>query len=203
VADKLRRKGPSRRPRPKWAHDWHPYEDYKTVHAGHLAHLTKGGEVTRDRLNFRETRAGHELVSVNITGRIECAAGVLIAVDKWLAVRRGKRGQYEVKGSSYSYHAWEKGAGATLVRYDTAHGIEGLHRHRIDPETRAETRDEVSLDDLPTLADFIVEPSDSQTLWRCGRAATISLARSGAQTGVIPARISLTRMQGVSTYAHH
>ena len=159
MAEQLSGKGAARQSRAKWAHDWHPYEDYKTVHAEHLHRLTDTGQVLRDRLSFREARAGKELRSVNIRGRIECASNVLVMVDKWLDVRRGRRGNYEVRGTSYSYHAWIRGRG-TLVRYDTAHGFQGLHRHLIDPETHVETRDEIALDDLPTLADFILEALD-------------------------------------------
>lgn len=44
-----------------------------------------------------------------------------------------------------------------IVRYDTAHGIDDLHRHRLDPDTLQEVRDNIALDDLPTLTGFIEE----------------------------------------------
>lgn len=93
------------RPRAQWQHDWHPYEDYKTVHTEHLKGLIASGKILHSGLSFIETAAGNELISVNIRGYVECAAGVVIMVDKWLDVRRGRNRRYEVQGSSYSYHA--------------------------------------------------------------------------------------------------
>ena len=156
-----RLQGPSKPPPApeKWAHDWHPYNDYLDVHVSHMRALIESGKVTRNRLSFVETRDDkrkQELLTVQVAGRIECAFDVLIVVDKWLEVRRGRHNRYEVRGHSYSYQAWLRNS-HELVRYDTSHGIERLHCHRLDPETKQTSITQIALEDLPTLTDFIEE----------------------------------------------
>ncbi len=125
-----------------------------------MAALIESGLVIRSGLSIIETRAarqGQELLKVSIAGRIWCAFRVLIVVDKWLDVRRGRQRRYEVKGYSYSYHAWVRNTSCTLIRYDTAHGIERLHCHRLNTMSGQMEYHEIELCDLPTLSDFIVE----------------------------------------------
>jgi hypothetical protein len=156
MAERLQRTGQAAKAK-KWKHDWHSYEDNKSVHHRHIERLVKEGKVLRDVLSFIETADGQKLVTVNIRGRIECAGDVLVFVDKWLDVRRGRKNRYEVKGYSYSYHAWLRNTSRTPLRYDTAHGFEGLHRHRFVPAEGREVAERISLDQLPTLTGFIEE----------------------------------------------
>ena len=141
-----------------WRHDWHPYDDYQVVHATYMTNLMHEGLVDEDRLSFREYREGRRLVQVNVEGRVRCKHGVIIEVDKWLDVRRTRRG-YEVMGSSYSYQAWFEGDGREILRYDSAHGMAGLHYHLFDSDGR-ERIVTISLAQLPTLDGFI-----RQALW--------------------------------------
>lgn len=68
--------------------------------------LEDQGIVLRDLLAFREIRDRRKVLRrVNLVGWIECADDVRIRVDKWLDVRRGARGRYEVRGRYYDYHA--------------------------------------------------------------------------------------------------
>lgn len=122
-----------------------------------MAGLAAEGKVLHYGLSTVETRRRRELVSVNIKGRLECAFDVLVLVDKWLEVRRGAQRHYEVKGYSYSYHAWRRGTGTTLIRYDSSHGLDRLHRHSLSLATLQEIQEPISLGDLPTLTDFIEE----------------------------------------------
>ena len=122
-----------------WSHTWHSYDDYLNVHYRHISALANSGKVLRDGLSIIETRDGKELLAVNIRGHIECASDVLIFVDKWLEARRNQHGHYEVQGYSYSYHAWIRNSETTLLRYDTAHGLDGLHCHRLDTKTYEES----------------------------------------------------------------
>ena len=120
--------------------------------------LVKTGAVLRDRLSFIETVDGKELIQVRVVGRIECRDGVLIYVDKYLDVRRGKQRRYEVKGARYSYQAWFSDSEEAIIRYDTAHGgLEGVHCHRRNPSTRRLVRRDIKLKQLPTLSDFVEE----------------------------------------------
>jgi hypothetical protein len=161
MAEQLQGPGQAGKPH-EWRHDWHPYEDYLSVHAEHMSALAKEGVVLRDGLTFTETRDHKELVAVQIRGYIECAGNLLVFVDKWLDVRRGKQRRYEVRGTSYSYHAWVRGSGATLLRYDSAHGLDQLHRHRLIADG-SEIVEPIHLGMLPTLTGFIREALDSAT----------------------------------------
>jgi len=141
-----------------WSHDWHPYEDYLNIHARYMRHLFDAGTVVRDHLVFTEIRDAGELRFVHIAGRIECSNGVVIEADKWLAVRRGRSNRHEVKGVSYSYHAWRQGVDKELLRYDTSHGMDSLHRHAFDRATGDEIEIQpIRLEELPTLAGVIEE----------------------------------------------
>lgn len=143
-----------------WSHDWFPYETYRNVHVSYMDRLREEQLVIHDHVDFIEVRT-HDLAAVQIEGRLECAFDVVIAVDKWLEVRRGTRGRIEVRGSSYSYHAWVRN-GNYLLRYDSAHGLEDLHRHEYDPRSGAETSvTNISLSELPTL-DSIVRAAVEQ-----------------------------------------
>lgn len=123
-----------------------------------MAALLDRGAVLYDGLSRTETRDGKELVQVRIHGRIECRDDVLVVVDKYLDVRRGPHRRYEVKGAKYSYQAWFRESGQEILRYDTAHkGLAGLHRHRRNPETGRMVREDIELNDLPTLTGYVVE----------------------------------------------
>lgn len=140
----------------KWPHDWHSYEDYLTVHERHMQTLMDEGLVLRSRLSRIEI-GGKKLQKVQIRGRVECARDVVIVVDKWLEARYNHRNQCEVRGFSYSYEACLRG-GRQLVRYDSAHGLDRLHRHTYDPRTGKEIDEQpIALGDLPSLSDFIRE----------------------------------------------
>lgn len=121
-----------------------------------MGDLAKQGIVESDALSFTDIRKGRRIVAVHIEGRIDCTSNVTIFVDKWLDVRRNRRGQYEVRGSSYSYNAWLRGSNKQMLRYDSAHGLEELHRHTFDSAGH-ESREIILLDDLPTLDRVILE----------------------------------------------
>jgi len=120
-----------------------------------MADLIGSGQVIRNGISIRDTRAGRRLVTVHIRGRVECVNNVLIFVDKWLEARRGHQNQHEVRGYRYSYHAWLRNTERTILRYDSAHGEE-LHRHVLRPDGN-EVREPITIDRLPTLTDFIEE----------------------------------------------
>lgn len=159
MAERLRVPEKLEEPPPvQWAHDWHPYTDYLNVHHSHMTALLKTGAVLRDRLSFVETADGRELVQVRVFGRIECRDGVVIYVDKYLDVRRGRQRRYEIRGARYSYQAWFRDPEQTIIRYDTAHGgLKGIHCHRRNPSSGRLVRQAITLEQLPTLSDFIEE----------------------------------------------
>lgn len=125
-----------------------------------MQRLEESGLVLRNRLTFTEVRDGGRPQQVQVRGRIECANDVVVFVDKWLEVRRGRQGRNEVRAFSYSYHAWIWSSRRQLLRYDSAHGLHALHRHRFDPHTGEEQVTAVSLKDLPTLDGVIREAVD-------------------------------------------
>lgn len=137
-----------------WLHDWHSYEDYKTVQDRYMTQLMNEGLVEENGLVFDEVRDGRALLAVNIAGRLGCAAGVTAEVDKWLDAQPGPRG-YLVKGSSYSYQAWLSDTGQEIVRYDSAHGLDDLHCHVFNLKTGEEERISCPLERLPSLDAFV------------------------------------------------
>lgn len=122
-----------------------------------MAALVRGGLVVRDTLTFREIYDAQSggLAKVNLRGRVVCTHGVVVIVDKWLRVRRGRGGHYEVLGEFYAYHAYRRGTPPVwLARYDNAHGSD-LHRHFFDSGGRETRVEVVTLESLPRL-DFII-----------------------------------------------
>jgi len=136
-----------------WRHEWHPYEDYKTVHQRYIANLSNEGLVEEDGLTFHEYRTGRLLTRVNIAGRITCAFGVTIEVDKWLETDGAS--DPSVRGYAYRYHAWLARTGQEILRYDSAHGFDRLHCHVFDLHTGQETILPCPIESLPTLDGFI------------------------------------------------
>lgn len=154
-----------RRPPDAWQHDWYSYEKYLSLQDGYLRQLEDEGTIVNNQLTTLEIPNRPNLETVNITGRIVCAQSVLIAVDKWLEARRNEGGHIEVKGYSYTYHAWISGEPA-IVRYDSSHGIDDIHRHYVDPSTGKDYPEPIPLSDLPTLNEFILEALALRALWR-------------------------------------
>jgi len=136
-----------------WRHEWHLYEDYKTVHHRYITNLVNEGLVEQDRLTFHEYRTGRLLNRVNIAGRIRCGFGVTVDVDKWLETDGAS--VPSVRGYSYSYQAWLASTGQEILRYDSAHGLDQLHCHVFDLQTGRETVLPCPLDSLPTLDAFV------------------------------------------------
>ncbi len=130
-----------------------------------MARLLNEGLVLDNHLVFIETvDAAGDLFEVKLEGIIECVDLVFIQVDKRLVTSRNSSGQLQVRTVDYKYHAWlaeASGGTRNLIRYCTAHGMdgedrEGLHCHVFDLATGQE-RDVigVELENLPTLGDFI------------------------------------------------
>ena len=134
-----------------WRHDWHSYEDYKTVHERFMSNAISEGIVTENHLVFNEVRQGAKLIQVNIRGRIDCAYGLSVFVNKWLEVDAGQN----VRGADYSYQAWLYDTNQEVIRYDSAYGLNDLHCHIFDLNTGEESIQPVPIDRLPTLDGFI------------------------------------------------
>jgi hypothetical protein len=120
--------------------------------------LEDSGTVLSHSLIFTQFNAENgQPKTVHLAGQIDCANGVALDVNKWLAVRRSRRGRYEVRGVSYSYHAWLRESELDLLRYDTSHGMGELHRHFFDDQGREVEVRPIVLADLPTLTGVIEE----------------------------------------------
>ena len=87
--------------------------------------LEREGVVLHSHLSvLDQPDARHGPADVHIEGRVQCALGVTVYVDKWLEARTRRDGRTEVRGVDYTYHAW-RGAGSELrmlFRYDMSHG---------------------------------------------------------------------------------
>ena len=158
---------PPPHPEPQWRRAWYEYQAYLSVHTASMRHLEASGVVLDSRLSVEEIRERRTLVAVEIRGRVRCADGVTVEVDKTLQARARPDGRSEVLGIHYSYHAWWERAGVArdLLRYDSAPhpGFDGLHRHVFDPATGREVVvDAVERAALPTLDQVIT----SAVEWR-------------------------------------
>ncbi len=143
-------------PEPHWEHGWHEYEGYKDAHVAHMRRLENVGLVLHDGISFIETVESGDLISVNVSGRIECAGEVSIEIDKWLAVAKRSDGRFQVRGEFYTYQAW-RAAGMIvmeLLRYDSS-TTESLHLHTFDRQGRETGKRGVALAELPNLDQFI------------------------------------------------
>ena len=121
--------------------------------------LATEGVVLSDGINVEEIhdRRG-ALEAVEMRGRVRCADGITVNVEKVLETRTRPDGRPEVRGFSYSYHAWfeHEGSQRDLLRYDSAH--DDLHRHVFDPRTGHELlRERIAVADLPTLDQVLSE----------------------------------------------
>jgi len=120
--------------------------------------LVNEGVVLHDGLSFVAYFDRGLPARVNLRGRVHCRDGVVLMVDKWLEVRRNARGQDEVRGYSYTYEAWRLPGENQVLRYDSSHGLDNLHRHSFDPVTGDEVEVvTIALDQLPTLDRVIRE----------------------------------------------
>ena len=136
-----------------WRHDWHRYEDYKTIHHSYITNLFNEGLIEEDTLTFHEYRTGRTLIDVNVEGRIRCTLGVIIEIDKWLEVDTAN--DPSVRGYSYRYHAWLAETHQGVLRYDNAHGVGNLHCHLFDLRTGEASIIPCPRDSLPALDGFI------------------------------------------------
>jgi len=161
MAEQLPRIDETQRGTQRWHRDWYSYEAYQDIHVSCMEALYAEGLIARDTLAFRESLSSEgEIAAVQVAGRVICIARVVISVNKWLAVRRGRANRLEVVGREYSYHAWMPATLGTprrhLFRYDNAHGdLDDLHLHRFDRNGVEIHVEAVRIDELPRL-DFII-----------------------------------------------
>lgn len=119
------------------------------------------GLVERNGLSFYESvdRSG-ETVLVTIRGRLVCVNHVVIRIDKKLETRRSRANRLEVRTRFYQYHAWVRSHPGQprrdLIRYDNSGEHSGrLHRHEFDAEGRPHEPEYITLEQMPTLDEFI------------------------------------------------
>ena len=124
-----------------------------------MERLRAEGMVTRSFLTFSESgsRDGN-LVAVQLAGIVVCHQ-VIIRIDKKMAVRRDRQNRYQVRTQYYQYHAMVARRNGqprrNLIRFDNAHGEDGLHCHRFDAIGSEVSRVPISLEHLPTLDEFV------------------------------------------------
>ena len=140
-------------------HGWNSWDQYYNIHAnvidGYLGHFIFADEigisVTPDAITF--------------DGRLVCADGLEIHVEKLLDVRQHQGGRPEVRTRTYSYHVLRRhddGRAVNLFRYDNIHTHHGHadahHRHAYDDDGVEEKRvDHIGAEQWPTLGQVIQE----------------------------------------------
>lgn len=142
-------------------HDWNRIERYLTIHHRHLDDR-RGGFIVDEEDNLAYDAVGDGL---KIIGRIHCAHGLFVDVNKTLAINEDRK----VRTIQYSYHAGVIGPeDRSIFRYDNAHIYhreghpDAHHCHRFNPRTWQEIEPEewVGHDRWPTLGDVLDELED-------------------------------------------
>jgi len=83
--------------------------------------------------------------------------GLVVEVAKELAIQTGPRNQEEVRGLSYTYHAYVPGTG-NLLRYDNSHSFDEFHRHEyIFPTRDQQPLQVLTREEFPTLIEVLDE----------------------------------------------
>jgi hypothetical protein len=147
-------------PTEPWIRDWHPWDDYRSVHDSHLRHHHF---IANDRLTWVEIpdEAG-ALRSIILAGEIECLDGVTVQIRKSLEVQPDLHGRPLVRGDRYSYQAYWPGDRG-ILRYDNANSDtpEEFHRHEYDLATGEEKlRTILSRAEMPRLSEFLDEVAE-------------------------------------------
>ena len=125
-----------------------------------MERLRREAMVVRDSLSFRELAdVSGRMASVQLLGALTCAYAVRIRVDKKMLVRRNVQNRVEVRTQFYQYHAYAMARAdqprRNLSRIDNAHGEGNLHRHVFDRNGVEVAREDILLEDMPTLDEFI------------------------------------------------
>lgn len=126
--------------------------------------LVAEGIVISDSVAFVESRAGRQLIEVNLRGRVETVSGAVLTVNKWLEVDI-VRGRVNVRTREYDYHAHMRDATHhNLFRYDNCHGgVDTLHKHVFDLAGREFELRPIEQETMPPL-NLVVREADF-----CGR----------------------------------
>ena len=138
-------------------HGWLRIDRYEAIHSGALE---RHRFVVEDRTRFArgpDERRGAP--SITLIGALVCEAGIVIEVEKRLALRTRRRGGEEVRTYFYNYNAYLPGRG-NILRYDNAHlgAPDEYHRHEYDLATGVESsRTLLTREEFPTLIEVIDE----------------------------------------------
>ncbi len=134
-------------------HGWLAIDAYVGIHE---SALERHSFVLEDRTAFtRSTEEGREFVS--LAGQVTCRGGIVIEVEKVLAVRLNARNETQVRGLSYRYHAPAPGRG-NLLRYDNAHHVDEFDRHEYDFVSHEQRPIQIlGREELPTLIEIVSE----------------------------------------------
>ena len=115
-------------------HQWHTYEQYKLVHDQRLEEHDFIDRTRQDTLVFEEVE-NEGVLFIHLEGNIYCLNGVTLKVEKWFETRKTPIGLLQVRGVTYRYIAYKRGANL-LLKYHNLHVDEDEYIHRIyDPET--------------------------------------------------------------------
>lgn len=130
--------------------------------------LRAEGTVTADALEFIESRnSDGAIVTVNLRGRVFCANGGVLVVNKWLEVRYSNQNRLEARTREYMYEGLvpdDAGRLQERFRYDNCHGgLATLHCHVFDGEGRITQVRQLAHEELPYLNEIIRETNELET----------------------------------------
>jgi hypothetical protein len=173
---------------------------YIAIHETAMAKFRRKGLVEGDTLVLKVAGSSYLLM----TGKIHCAGGIIIDVDKTLEILDGLSASKVLHGHAddalvqnieYSYNARIvlPGRVVGLFRYDNAHHPDEHHRHAFTwPDGRRGTTTAVNPHEYPTLAEAIIEAQPIGT-------GNTGMKWSSSETAVVPRPRPLHLQRSTST----
>lgn len=102
-------------------HGWLALSEYVRIHE---TALDNSSFVVQNETSFEEVR---DRALILLSGRVVCAGGVVVEVEKTLESRpsRRRRGR-EIRGILYKYRAFIEESGANIIRYQNCHDLNAV-----------------------------------------------------------------------------
>lgn len=130
-------------------------DNYTQIHDTCMQRFLRDGFIIAEALRFENLGNGY----IAIVGTIDCMGGVVLEVDKLLAIQEGEGADALVQTVIYTYHAHVAGQG-NILRYDSPHPdhnqFHHVHRYKFDGDG-ADHVTELTWEDVPTLAEVVEE----------------------------------------------
>ena len=145
--------------------------NYLQVHRASMTRFADEGLVVEDQCELTFLPG-----SILLAGRVLCLDGIVLEVEKEIAILAGEGMNARVQTATFRYHAWIRGE-HNILRYESPHEHRpAAHKHvynTFGDGLEAEVLDLNREDDIPTLGDVLRELQ----LWHEENASRIARLR--------------------------